>query len=31
MDGSALRQEAVFTRHLEDTYRRLWHDWCART
>lgn len=29
MAASPLRDEVGFTRTLEDTYRRLWRDWCA--
>ena len=28
MEGSALRDEAGFTRDLEAAYRALWREWC---
>ncbi|MBK9132677.1 MAG: tetratricopeptide repeat protein [Gammaproteobacteria bacterium] len=29
-DASPLRDEAAFTRDLEDAYRDMWHRWCAQ-
>jgi predicted O-linked N-acetylglucosamine transferase (SPINDLY family) len=30
MAASPLRDEVRFTRRLEETYRALWQDWCAK-